>query len=219
MDLRAEQNAPVAANREKELLSHVLTYAIRWGVINTNPCAHVKRIKVKRRDRYIEDWEFEAVLRIASPLMKSLMEFAYLTGLRQADILDLKRSHLKYDGIYVQTSKTGVKLIIAYSPSLEIVLEDAKRLSPYSMYLFAKPRDGQRYTARGISAIWQRLMNKALDTGVIKERFTFKDIRRKTATDLERETSREAARKLLGHTSQEMTERYISGYQKVTPIK
>jgi len=54
---------------------------------------------------------------------------------------------------------------------------------------------------------------------VINERFTFHDIRRKIATDLESKEDRETARKLLGHSDQKMTERYISGVQKVLPLE
>jgi hypothetical protein len=31
------RKAPIAANREKASLSHVLRYAIRWGIANDNP--------------------------------------------------------------------------------------------------------------------------------------------------------------------------------------
>ncbi|WP_181919209.1 hypothetical protein [Alkalilimnicola ehrlichii] len=38
------QTAPVRANRERALLSHVFTKAMQWGVLRYNPCRGVKRI-------------------------------------------------------------------------------------------------------------------------------------------------------------------------------
>jgi integrase len=52
-------------------------------------------------------------------------------------------------------------------------------------------------------------MLRAISEGILKERFRFHDLRRKTATDLEYQDNREAARKLLGHTDQKTTAIYI----------
>ncbi len=143
----------------------------------------------------------------------------HLTGLRQTDILDLKRFDLKEQGVYIRTSKTDATLIIQYSDALNEVIDEAQKPSFRSVYLYAKPRDGQRYTLRGISWMYQRLIVKALNCDAIKERLTFTDIRQKTATNIERISKREEARKLVGHATQDMTERYISGYQKVKPTR
>ena len=50
----------------------------------------------------------------------------------------------------------------------------------------------------GFSSIWQRKMKSALVEGVLKERFTDHDLRRKTASDLD---DLEHAKKLLGHAN------------------
>jgi len=57
------------------------------------------------------------------------------------------------------------------------------------------------------------------DSKILEERFTFHDIRRKTATDKTKVEGIEMARQLLGHTNQKMTSRYISGVQIVSPLK
>ena len=54
------------------------------------------------------------------------------------------------------------------------------------------------YTVSGFSSIWQRKMKSALVEGVLKERFTDHDLRRKTASDLD---DLEHAKKLLGHAN------------------
>ena len=56
-------------------------------------------------------------------------------------------------------------------------------------------------------------------TKVIQEKFRFHDIRRKAATEIEHSSGREQARKLLGHQDQKTTGIYISGAQRVKPVR
>lgn len=67
MDAR---KAPVRANREKALLSHVFQYAIRWGVAKDNPCRRVSRNPEKPRNRYVSDDELELFLSVCSRFFK-----------------------------------------------------------------------------------------------------------------------------------------------------
>lgn len=219
LDIRGE-TAKSVANREKEVLSHFFTMGVRWGVVQENPCRFVRSFPEKPRDRYIEDWGFTAVHTIASLLFKCLMDFAYLTALCRGDILSINLNQLTDEGIKIITSKTGAKLLIEWTPDLKQVVENIKQLkrTTRGLHLFCN-RYGKPYTSRGTSAMWQRLMNKAMEQGVIQARFTFKDIRRKSASDIERLSSRENARKLLGHSTQRTTARYISGISKVKPVK
>lgn len=219
LDIRG-QIAKRAANLERGMLSHVFTCAIRWGIVDDNPCRNVKRIPEKKRDRYITDKEFINVLNFAPPLIKCAMKLAYLTALRKGDILSLKLSDITEEGIKKTTNKTGKKLLIGWSKELSNSIKEIKELSRpiRGLHLFCTKR-GQPYTADGFTCMWQRLIKKALNEGIIDERFRFHDIRRKSATDLQRSHGIEKARQLLGHESQSMTSHYISGEQKVNPVK
>ena len=54
MDWR--KDAPVRANREKALFSHIFNKAREWGYTAApNPCAGVKGFTERGRDAYIED--------------------------------------------------------------------------------------------------------------------------------------------------------------------
>lgn len=219
LDERGKE-ARVRANREKGLLSHVFSMAIKWGIVNANPCLQVSRLKEKPRDRYVTDQEFLAVRALASPLVQCIMDFAYITALRQTDILKVKLSDLKEDGIFVEISKTKKKILIEWENELQEVVNRCRAVKRKikGMALFCNHK-GQPYTPSGFRALWQRIMVKALADGKIKERFHFHDLRRKAATDTEKMSGREAARKLLGHATQKMTGNYISGIQAVTPLK
>jgi integrase len=219
MDIRA-QATKVQANREKALLSHVFTMAIRWGIVGDNPCRNVKKFKESKRNRYITDKEFKAVYDIASPFIRSVMQVAYVTGLRLSDVLNIKLSDITPEGLEVKVQKTGGKMIIERTEGLTEALAMARAITKRlgSFYLFST-KTGKPYSKDGFKSIWQRVMTKALDSGKLQERFHFHDIRRKTATDAEQAKGREYARQLLGHSTQKMTGHYISGAVKVKPLK
>jgi integrase len=104
MDARGAK-AKTRANREKSLLSSIFSYLIRWGVVEDNPCKNVKGFQEKARNRYVEDWEYEAVLSLASPVLRAAMEIAATTGMRQGNILKLKYTDLTENGVPVNKTK------------------------------------------------------------------------------------------------------------------
>ncbi len=57
-----------------------------------------------------------------------------------------------------------------------------RRSNVRGLHLFCT-RHGKPYIVSGFSSIWQRKMRSALEAGVLKDRFTDHDIRRKAASD------------------------------------
>jgi integrase len=210
------KNGKVQANRTVGTLSHIFTSCIEWGLVTSNPCQQVKRFKEYPRDRYVEDWEFEAFGKFAGEQIAAYMEFKYLTGLRKGDILNMSRDQIKPDGIYIQTSKTGKKMIIERTPALDASIARINKLRKViSIYLFST-RTGGKYTVSGFTAIWQRKMVKALKQGVITERFTEHDLRAKTASD----TDLKHAASLLTHDDIKTTQKhYRRKAERVRPLQ
>ena len=211
MDVRGKKGK-TQTNREIALLSHMLKYAIRWDVIEDNPCRNVMRFKEVPRDRYVEDWECQAFRDFSGPLIAVYMDFKLLTGLRKSDILRLKRDSMKDDGVHACISKTKQKIIIEWTDHLRAAVQAVKDLPRpiNSIYLFST-RKGQPYTASGFSSIWQRKMKKALETGVLKERFTDHDLRAKTGSDAELEH----ATRLPAHLDAKVTRKH---YRRKVPV-
>jgi integrase len=203
----------VQANRTLALMSCIFSKAVEWGVVDSNPCKQVKRYTETPRNRYITNDEYNAFISIAPPLIAAYCDFKLLTGLRRQDILSLSKSQLRDEGIYIQTGKSGKKLIIEWSDELKTAVYIAKNLPRpiHGLYLFCT-RKGQRYTPDGFSSIWQRTMRKALKEGVITERFTEHDIRAKTGSDAE---GLDHASRLLTHSNSKTTEQH---YRRKTPI-
>lgn len=219
-----------SARHEVSLLSHVFKRAKKWKAAKANP---VERVDLPEKpdpvDRYVTDDEFYAVRKLANKRMRVAMDLALLTGLRRGDILALTRENLRKDGLFVKPSKTSRRserrkkngkaksLLFEYTPELKHVLQGALAMPPQvgPGNFILRTRNGTGYTARGFSAIWQRLMAKAVTQGV--ERFTFKDIRAKNASDSE---SLQEASDRLGHASIETTKRhYKRNETKVRPLR
>ncbi len=74
LDYRASKDAPVAGNREKQLLSHVFTMAMRWGIVDTNPCKGVTRNKEVPRTRYVSDQELGDFIQFARDLKVGMLK-------------------------------------------------------------------------------------------------------------------------------------------------
>jgi len=149
--------------------------------------------------------------------MHAAMEIAVITGMRQGDILKLKFSDLTETGIPLTQNKTGKKQIFEWTESLRAAVnlsKSQKRRADIVINIISNER-GLAYTSNGFKSNWQRLMNKALETDIIKNRFTFHDLRAKAGSDAE-----ENAQKLLGHASAATTKRiYERKPQKVQPIR
>lgn len=64
-DKVAEKSGPTQANLHLALLKHVFVKAIEWGACGHHPATNVRKIPVAPRDRYVEDWEFDVVRRVA----------------------------------------------------------------------------------------------------------------------------------------------------------
>lgn len=217
-----------SAKSDIEVLRHSLTKAVSWGLLRQNPLLG-KQVQLEgnwRRDRYVEDWELEEALRVASKMIRAYIALKVLTGLRRKDILLLRQSDLRDDGIHVQPSKTkkttGKRLIIEWTPELEAAKDAALAARPKDIapWLFCT-RKGECYqkdngTANGFDSIWQRFMAKALKETGLEERFQERDLRAKTASEM----PLELAQALLGHADPRITQRvYRRRPDRVKPLR
>lgn len=209
-----DQRPRVAANRELALLSSIFKHAIRWGLATDNPCRLVARNPERPRRRYVEQAEYEAVYALAPAAIQCAMELARQTGLRLGDILKLnERDNVRDEGLYVETGKTGKKLLFEWTPELRAVVDRARELrgKVRSLSLISN-QAAQRYTVFGFSTLWQRTMAKAMKEGVA--RFQFRDLRAVAADRAEKPSE------LLGHDDPRVTNRiYRRGPRRVKPAK
>lgn len=208
----------VSANRQISVMSNIFQLAIRKGYVSLNPCRQVTRNPEKPRDRYIEDFEYQAVKSLALPVVRSVMDFAYMTAMRRGDILALRLDQIEDQGIRVIQEKTKKRQIIEWSPALKECVNKLKSMEPALRPTLVCTRKGRPYTDDGFAAIWQRLMKNAVtELGIT--RFTFHDIRAKSLTDAE--TQGLDPQKLAGHTTAKQTQTYLRSktIDRIQPVK
>lgn len=234
-DRRGKQS-PTAANRELEVISHALTKAIEWGYREDHPMIEGKfrKLPTSPRTRYVEDWEIVEALSLAPRrkrgslhAVRAYIKLKLLTGLRRGDLLRLRTTDLKDDGIHVQPRKTvhttGKKLIIEWTLALRQAVEEAKAARPVDIgpLLFCT-KSGDCYvkddgTASSWDSMWQRFMDRVLAETKVTERFTEHDLRAKCASDAE---TLAHAQQLLAHADSSTTQRiYRRRPERVRPLK
>lgn len=217
---RANAGAPVAANREKALLSAIFSKAIEWGIVTKNPCWHVKRNPEVPRQHTPSDEEIDAFKSVASDLGKGIIWLSRLSALRQIDLLSFKISSATDFGIELILSKTKVRWECEWDDQLRTCFDFIKKIKRpiKSMYLFCN-RKGQPYTQDGFESIWQRDMQRAIEKNVIKERFQFRDVRRKALREAEKKYGKDYARMLAGHLNEKTTTIYLGKVIRVKPLR
>lgn len=215
---RRGATAPVRANREISLLSHIWGMAREWGAtVKENPVAGVKKKKERPRDFYVDDEVWSAVYKVACVELQDAMDLSYLTGQRPADVLKMKFSDLRDEALAVKQNKTEKKLRILLNDNGTRTefgkLVDrikARERKVVSLHLIATPAGTPltQWTLRtrfdGARAKAAKAVAAVGDEGLaIRIRsFQFRDIRPKAAS----ETDLAHASKLLGHTNQKITE-------------
>jgi integrase len=135
------------------------------------------------------------------------MDMATITGQREGDLLRLpkrdpsvyteegivfrpgksKRRHPRH-GKMIESSKT---VIVEWSPDLEAVIKRLRRLGPDMRRTLFCNLAGEPYTESGFRSNWHRLLTNATKAGkngetpVLREPFTFHDLRAKSGSDAE----------------------------------
>jgi len=217
--------APVRANREITLLSHVFNLAREWGfTAKENPVKGVRKNKETPRDFYADAAVWDAVYAAACTELQDAMDLNYLTGQRPADVLKMRVSDIKDGALEVQQNKTKKKLrILLDDPDtgrtklgqlVDRIKGRERKVS--SLFLVATPAgkalnkgtlrtrfdDARTRAATAASEAG----NEALAARI--KAFQFRDIRPKAAS----ETDLAHASKLLGHTDKQITR---TVYQRV----
>ena len=132
------RKAKTAAKREIEVLSHAYSKAVEWGLIDRHPFKGQVTLKgSKPRERYVEDWEIIECLSLEPTRLKgsvlaiqAYIRLKLLTGLRKGDMLRLKISDIKEDGIHITTRKTGKPVIYEWTDELQESIQMAKEARP-----------------------------------------------------------------------------------------
>jgi site-specific recombinase XerD len=161
------------ANREFAVLASVHKFGMRQGWVEANPCRGVPRNKERPRSRRVTDGEFLEGFERATEPFQDLIAAAYLSGVRQTDIISWSRTaHLRPDGIHYVQSKTGKPHHVEWTDALRYFVRRAMARFPDADLVFLNTQ-GEPWTIWAINSQKRRL----------KLTWCFKDLRSKAQTD------------------------------------
>jgi integrase len=230
---RDARSAPVRANREIALLSHVFNMAREWGFTKRdNPCRGVRKNKERPRDYYAEDDVWNAVREAGTDALRDAMDLAYLSGQRPADVLKMNKVDIRNDELHVRQNKTQhglrIRLHVDGQPTELGMCIDRLQAHPVKAMSGALicTEQGQPLTAKMLRDRFEAARSAAADKATKARQedlarrikaFQFRDIRPKAASEM---TSLQDASDLLGHTDKQITKRvYRRAGEVVKPTK
>lgn len=237
LDLGKELNRAVRANRERACLSACISSMIRndHGNINVNPCMRasgIKRNTETKRERYVEDAEFNGVYAHASKMVRAMMDLVYSTLQRPEDIIGWGPWNIKNKDngrvIRNKQGKRGATVDIAITPGLDAVVRELQseqekesdgKVSSISQP-FIHTLKGKQYTYDGLCSMFRRAQIAAREEiPALKDMppWGFYDLKGKGATDMWRSgVPIELIQLLCGHKDKRTTEIYIKARWRET---
>ena len=206
---------PASVNVRYRSVKSVFGYALRHEYIAKSPFSKTSAIKIARRTpQFLSKADLQKLLeKVTSPTMKDIFLFAALTGMRLAEIANLKSSSidLKQNQILVAnhesfTTKSSRERVIPIHPALIEMLKRRKARKTNSDYLFAKP-SGYKLSDSYISHQFKHYLREAK----LDERLHFHNLRSSFACYLvANNVSIFEVQQLLGHSSVSVTMAYAS---------
>jgi len=208
----------------------LFSQALRWGAVKVHPMIGLRFEQVAPASDEVHQWQIDAMLGIpadtrAVQLAQHYIRLKLMLGLRRGDMLRLRLSDFKSDGLRCKLRKTEktseVKLFIPWvNPKtgrefteFKTLVESIKAIKPKrgtDGFLFCA-QDGAGYVdedtgrADGFDSLWRRFMAKVISQTDIDKRIKEKTLRAFVADE---SGTLEAAAHRLGHTSTTTTERH-----------
>jgi len=209
--VRLQHVKPVTVNIELRTLRAVFNVALRWGVIERNPFARLKLVRVPESSPvYLSREECQRLLHVVEEdWLKEMIVFAVCTGTRRGEMLNLRWKDVDFTRrlIHIQNSeafraKHGKSRVI---PMNDVVcsLLSTKMANSRSEYVFTRKRRmiGKSY----LSHLFKRYVRKA----GIDDRMHWHSLRHTHASWLvQNGVSLYEVQKLLGHSSILVTQIY-----------
>jgi integrase len=203
------------ALREKAVMSMIFNWAIERGFAKFNPAGVVKTKRLPgRKNIYIHDEMLDVVYEQSPQDLKDAIDLAYYVGQRPADLLSMTLVKVRDGWLEYRQGKTTTPQRIAINGELAALLARIEaRKAEYKVHnlsLLVNER-GQKMTKAMLRSRFEAARAAA---GIAGKDFQFRDLRRKSGTDLRDQVSLDAAQDLLGHASQAMTEHYTAARGK-----
>ena len=209
LERKKKKLGPSSINRELAFLSASFNKAYKlWGWCRENPVSKIKREKEHKRVRYFSEQEFSEIFSHLTEWVKPLVLLAKNTGLRKANVCNLKWSEVSLkdrliilDGEVMKNSHClGVPL---NSLALNVIQGQMKNRQLHFPYVFCKA-NGEPYTGWGVYQAFKKACVKAKLPD-----FRFHDLRHDFCSKLVQSgVDLYTVKELVGHKDITTTQRY-----------
>ncbi len=206
---RGSLRAPASVDRELELLSRIFSLAIERGLIQTNPCKGVKKLRVPNLvERYLtvdEEKRLTAVLQEKHPRLFDMLMIALHTGMGNSEVRTLHKSQVDLfrDCINLTKIKSEKPNTVPVHPNLKPMFYRLIADVGTNGYLFENPKTGKPIVD------FKKAWHSALRDAKITE-LRFHDIRHTFGTRaIDAGAPLSAVKEIMGHADIRTTMRYV----------
>ncbi|RLU02914.1 MAG: hypothetical protein D9N11_06730, partial [Ketobacter sp.] len=212
-------DAPRVFNNDFAFIRGAFKLALRWGVIDRNPCEGVNRLEKKKRVILLSDDELLDMfnyMTIKNPLVCMYMYVKLLCGRRAGELVNLTEDCITERGvIFTLSKKKGApRVLVCWTPKFREAFESMLQLLAqegiYQPSNSSNSRVRRKVSLFGdltVSAIgkrFERVRDKAIDEGILETSFHGHDLRSLGA----RKLTLEGAKDFLRHSNIETTRFY-----------
>ena len=206
--------APATSNRHLALLSVIFNLAIRFEMMDKNPCAHINKLQESnQRERYLSHEELKRLLTVLDDtnpntcepnrMVVAAIKLLLLTGTRREETLSAKWEDINLETRqwYLPKTKSGKTRFVQLNESACELLRGIEPVEGCP-YVFVNHRTQTRISTP-VKA-FKRLLQKAQITD-----FRIHDLRHNFASmAVNSGASLYVVQNLLGHASSQTTQRY-----------
>lgn len=201
-----KQKTPAGVNREITVLKRMFNLALREDLVSKNPCWKVKMLPENNaRDRILSPEELDLLLSHLPRHAALIVHFAYLTGMRAGEILNLTWDRVDLPQRLVKlgaedTKTAECRVIYLNDAALGVIEEAGKVRSLEHNRVFT-------YKGRPLKSIKTCLNRGCREAGI--NNFRFHDLRHTFNTNMRRAgVDHSVIMKLTGHKTAAMFHRY-----------
>lgn len=209
--------SPVSVNRKLSTLKSFFKYLLKSGEVKSNPASKViGPKKPKRLPVFVEASQMEELFskltfedNFENQRNKLMIDLLYQTGIRRAELLELKEADVDLYGLKLKVlGKRNKERIIPFGlglkRNLQKYLEQKKEGNYYSDYLFIGKKD-QRLSAQNVN----KIVNDILAQVTTAKKKSPHVLRHSFATSLlNNGADLNAVKELLGHSNLSATQIY-----------
>src|SRR5712692_9200238 len=202
------QRAPASVNRELATLSRIFSLAIDNGIVETNSCRKVRKLRENNeRKRYLtqdEERRLMAALTARRAHLRPLILLAINTGMRRGELLSLEWRNVDFQRgvIHVTNTKTGRDRDVPMNSEVRSILLELQRQGKDAAFVFRS-----RKTGVNLTDVKHGFNGACEDAGI--DDFRFHDLRHTAGTRLaDAGADAFTIAEILGHATLQMTKRY-----------